>query len=62
MGNIAVVPKSRRTGDDAKIPEDDTHLPVTARLLRVDPALLSKWLVNRKLQTGKEVRWVGDGQ
>ena len=55
LGDIEVVQKSRRTGDDAKIPDEDTRLPVAARLLHIDPALLAKWLVNRKLQTGKEV-------
>jgi myosin-5 len=55
LGNVEIVQKSRRADDDSKIRDDDTHLPVVARLLKVDPALLAKWLVNRKLQTGKEV-------
>ena len=55
MGNIEIVQKSRRAGDDSKIPDTDTHLPVAARLLGVDPTMLNKWLVNRRLQTGKEV-------
>ena len=54
MGDIEIVLKSRRA-EDARIPEENTHLPVAARLLGVDPVMLNKWIVNRRLQTGKEV-------
>jgi hypothetical protein len=34
LGNVGIVLKSRR-GDEAKIPDDDQHLPVVAALLGV---------------------------
>jgi myosin heavy subunit len=54
LGNVEVRTRSKRT-DDAIIPEDDTHLPVAAGLLGVEPSELSKWATHRKIQTGKEV-------
>ena len=55
LGNIQVTPKHRRT-EDAGVADGDTHAPVAARLLGLDAAMLNKWLVNRTIQTGKEVR------
>eukprot|EP00045_Choanoeca_perplexa_P015970 m.208486 g.208486 ORF g.208486 m.208486 type:complete len:1858 (+) comp17133_c0_seq10:3764-9337(+) len=54
MGNMEIKQRSRRT-EDARIPDEDTHLPVAARLLGVDAKMFAKWLTHRKIQTGREI-------
>ena len=55
MGNVEITLKSRR-GEDAKIAEGDSYAGMAARLLGVNEGMLTKWIVHRKIQTGKEVR------
>lgn len=54
LGNVEVRARSKRS-EDAVIPEEDTHVPVAATMLGVDPSELRKWATHRKIQTGKEV-------
>ena len=54
LGNVEVTLKSRRD-DNAGIADDDSHALTCARLLGVDCGLMNKWIIHRKIQTGKEV-------